>query len=157
VSYHIWLAHLNFTDSSHEEHEITGDVLLELDVNLLKELDIAAFGKRMRISNAIADLRRPASFISSTASYPPTSAQPGDSGRQSLLNSPAPFILSPESAPHTGDIPGTPYYSAPVRRESDPGTTVPEESNGQLKGLGYTSLGGITVATTASDKGTVRF
>ncbi|TDL30064.1 hypothetical protein BD410DRAFT_759246 [Rickenella mellea] len=47
------------------EHEITGDVLLDLDVNLLKtELEIPAFGKRMRIANAIAELRRPPSFMS---------------------------------------------------------------------------------------------
>lgn len=45
------------------EQEITGDVLLDLDVNLLKsEIGIMAFGKRMRISNAIADLRRPPSI-----------------------------------------------------------------------------------------------
>jgi hypothetical protein len=46
------------------EHEITGDVLLELDVNLLKELDILQFGKRVKIANAIADLRRPQSTMS---------------------------------------------------------------------------------------------
>ncbi|GLB34278.1 putative sterile alpha motif containing protein [Lyophyllum shimeji] len=46
------------------EQEITGDVLLELDVNLLKtEIGIMAFGKRMRIANAIADLRRPPSIV----------------------------------------------------------------------------------------------
>ncbi|KAJ7170172.1 hypothetical protein C8R46DRAFT_994929 [Mycena filopes] len=44
------------------EQEITGDVLLDLDVNLLKtEIGIMAFGKRMRIANAIVDLRRPPS------------------------------------------------------------------------------------------------
>ncbi|KAI6127371.1 hypothetical protein EDD16DRAFT_1751122 [Pisolithus croceorrhizus] len=42
------------------EQEITGDVLLELDINLLKtEIGIVAFGKRMRIANAIAELHRP--------------------------------------------------------------------------------------------------
>ncbi|KAG0697293.1 hypothetical protein DFH29DRAFT_1003838 [Suillus ampliporus] len=46
------------------EQEITGDVLLELDINLLKaEIGIAAFGKRMRIANAIVELRRPPSII----------------------------------------------------------------------------------------------
>lgn len=46
------------------EQEITGDVLLELDINLLKaEIGIVAFGKRMRIANAIAELRRPLSII----------------------------------------------------------------------------------------------
>ncbi|KAF8914405.1 hypothetical protein CPB84DRAFT_1811707 [Gymnopilus junonius] len=45
------------------EQEITGDVLLELDVNLLKtEIGIMAFGKRMRIANAITELRRPPSI-----------------------------------------------------------------------------------------------
>ncbi|KAG2138092.1 uncharacterized protein EDB93DRAFT_729944 [Suillus bovinus] len=46
------------------EQEITGDVLLELDINLLKaEIGIVAFGKRMRIANAIAELRRTPSII----------------------------------------------------------------------------------------------
>ncbi|PPQ92793.1 hypothetical protein CVT25_003904 [Psilocybe cyanescens] len=45
------------------EQEITGDVLLELTVELLKtEIGIMAFGKRVRIANAIADLRRPPSI-----------------------------------------------------------------------------------------------
>ena len=45
------------------EQEISGDVLLELDVNLLKsEIGIMAFGKRTRIANAITDLRRPPSI-----------------------------------------------------------------------------------------------
>ncbi|KAF8806186.1 hypothetical protein BYT27DRAFT_7191502 [Phlegmacium glaucopus] len=45
------------------EQEITGDVLLELDVNLLKsEIGVLAFGKRMRIANAISELRRPPSI-----------------------------------------------------------------------------------------------
>ena len=40
------------------EQEITGDVLLELDANLLKsEIGIMAFGKRVRIANAIVELR----------------------------------------------------------------------------------------------------
>jgi len=54
------------------EQEITGDVLLELDVNLLKtEIGIAAFGKRMRIAYAISELRR-SPFIS----YSSQSASP---------------------------------------------------------------------------------
>jgi hypothetical protein len=48
------------------EQEITGDVLLELDANILKtEFGITAFGKRVRIVNAIAELRRPPSFSDS--------------------------------------------------------------------------------------------
>lgn len=54
------------THVSYLEQEITGDVLLELDINLLKaEIGIVAFGKRMRIANAIAELRRPPSIIMS--------------------------------------------------------------------------------------------
>ncbi|KAG2343720.1 hypothetical protein BDR05DRAFT_962839 [Suillus weaverae] len=53
------------------EQEITGDVLLELDINLLKaEIGIVAFGKRMRIANAIAELRRPPSIIFPDAQMP---------------------------------------------------------------------------------------
>lgn len=61
-----WLRSKGFGDDVCEkftEQEITGDVLLELDVNLLKnEIGIPAFGKRMRIANAILDLRRPPSI-----------------------------------------------------------------------------------------------
>ena len=52
------------------EHEITGDVLLELDVTILKEeLNITAFGKRMRIANGVLELRRPASFSSDPTGF----------------------------------------------------------------------------------------
>lgn len=47
-----------------EEHEITGDVLLEMDANTLKEIDIIQFGKRVKIANAINELRRPGSMRS---------------------------------------------------------------------------------------------
>ncbi|KAJ7490170.1 hypothetical protein B0H11DRAFT_1694407, partial [Mycena galericulata] len=41
------------------EQEITGDVVLDLTVDVLKtEICIMVFGKRMRIANAILDLRR---------------------------------------------------------------------------------------------------
>lgn len=44
------------------EQDITGDVLLELDVELLKtEIGVLAFGKRKRIANAIAELKGPSS------------------------------------------------------------------------------------------------
>ncbi|KAG1726812.1 uncharacterized protein EDB91DRAFT_1061469 [Suillus paluster] len=50
------------------EQEITGDVPFELDLNLLQtEIGIVAFGKRMRIANAIAELRRLPSIILSDA------------------------------------------------------------------------------------------
>jgi hypothetical protein len=39
------------------EQEITGDVLLELSLQSLKELDINTFGKRFKIHSAILALR----------------------------------------------------------------------------------------------------
>ena len=39
-------------------------MLLELDANLLKELDIPQFGKRLRIAQGITELRRPTSIAS---------------------------------------------------------------------------------------------
>ncbi|KAN0097147.1 hypothetical protein V8E55_001593 [Tylopilus felleus] len=62
-----WLKSKGFGSDVYDkfiEQEITGDVLLELDINLLKaEIGIVAFGKRVRIANAIAELRRPPSII----------------------------------------------------------------------------------------------
>ncbi|KAK0544990.1 hypothetical protein OC845_005324 [Tilletia horrida] len=40
------------------EHEITGDVLLEMDVNILKEIEITAFGKRFQVASAIKELKK---------------------------------------------------------------------------------------------------
>ncbi|KAG1873618.1 hypothetical protein DFJ58DRAFT_721902 [Suillus subalutaceus] len=69
-----WLRSKNFGQDVCDkfiEQEITGDVLLELDINLLKvEIGIVAFGKRMRIANAIAELRRPPSIIFPDAQSP---------------------------------------------------------------------------------------
>ena len=46
------------------DNEITGDVLLKLDVDLLKsEIGIIAFGKRTKIMNSIADLQSQAQVI----------------------------------------------------------------------------------------------
>ncbi|KAG6373739.1 hypothetical protein JVT61DRAFT_5879 [Boletus reticuloceps] len=62
-----WLKSKGFGSDVYDkfiEQEITGDVLLELDINLLKvEIGIVAFGKRMRIANAIAEIRFPPSIV----------------------------------------------------------------------------------------------
>jgi hypothetical protein len=137
------------------EQEITGDVLLELDLELLKsEIGIMAFGKRKRVANAIADLRRPPSIqysdhpvsphspmhrlsnpysvsthntspahsrnqsqaISQSYSYLHGHTQSIQSSGHASLSSPLTpnsaglFAISPESAPHTGDIPGSPGF-----------------------------------------------
>jgi hypothetical protein len=110
------------------EHEITGDVLLELDANLLKtELEIHAFGKRTRIAKEIAELRRPPSSPSQLAqSHQRTISQSTSIlGSHQSLRSPLALgsILSPESPPHTGDVAGTPAFGN-MRRDSDPGSFV---------------------------------
>ncbi|KAE8227137.1 hypothetical protein CF319_g335 [Tilletia indica] len=40
------------------EHEISGDVLMEMDVVILKEIEITAYGKRLKVANAIKELKR---------------------------------------------------------------------------------------------------
>ncbi|KAF8885751.1 hypothetical protein BD779DRAFT_1532251 [Infundibulicybe gibba] len=73
-----WLKTKGFDESVCEkfiEQEITGDVLLALDVNLLKsEIGIMAFGKRLRIANAITDLKRPPSITYSDHPEPSPSS-----------------------------------------------------------------------------------
>ncbi|KAG6334334.1 hypothetical protein ID866_4758 [Astraeus odoratus] len=93
-----WLKSKNFGQDVCDkfvEQEITGDVLLELDVNLLKaEIGITAFGKRMRIANAIAELRRP-----------PPSSIPDIQAAPSMAQTPAqthPLSLTPSVSPSYG-------------------------------------------------------
>ncbi|KIJ95518.1 hypothetical protein K443DRAFT_682969 [Laccaria amethystina LaAM-08-1] len=109
-------------------HEITGDVLLKLDVDLLKtEVGVVGFGKLMCIANAITDLRWPASrvysghpkgrpslFSSGEASKEKVILQPKrdedvNRGRgeavslQNMHRHPFPSGLSRDSTTHTGD------------------------------------------------------
>ncbi|KAJ8489269.1 hypothetical protein ONZ51_g3007 [Trametes cubensis] len=80
------------------EQEITGDVLLELDANILKtEIGIAAFGKRVRIVNAITELRRPPSVAESEPHPPP--------------------VLTPRSLTHSFQYPGS-HHSHPSHSHS---------------------------------------
>lgn len=45
-------------NGSSSEHEISGDVLVDMDTNTLKEIDIPAFGRRVQIYKNIKELRR---------------------------------------------------------------------------------------------------
>ena len=121
------------------EQDITGDVLLELDLELLKsEIGIVAFGKRKRIANAITELKRsfePAagahfeSLFSHSRSL--SSAQGSSINSVSLLSSAHPvstagpptpggfyFSGSPDANSLTPDTP----RSIGLRRESDAGS-----------------------------------
>ncbi len=79
-------------------HEISGDVLLEMDINILKEIDIVAFGKRFQVANGIKELRAQVPGAVTT----PGASQPAHDG----LGSPA--IIAPAAA---GSASGTPSYS----------------------------------------------
>ncbi|KAL4256745.1 Polar growth protein [Pleurotus pulmonarius] len=89
------------------EQEITGDVLLELDVNLLKsEIGIMAFGKRMRIANAITDLRRPPSIVYSD--------HPSSLRQDSLPASP----MHPQSPPMSSPMTHSPQMHSPLSMQN---------------------------------------
>jgi hypothetical protein len=89
------------------EQEITGDVLLDLDVNLLKtEIGIMAFGKRMRIANAIVDLRRPPSPSASFSMPQAYNAQNSPQHQQYAIaysnsQNSQPYPHSPQFAGHS--------------------------------------------------------
>ncbi|EPQ26018.1 uncharacterized protein PFL1_06471 [Pseudozyma flocculosa PF-1] len=84
------------------EHEITGDVLLEMDVNILKEIDIIAFGKRFQVANAIKELRKMVPGAEQLAT-PAISGMPGSPGGLGVQSA-APFsptdALMPPQSPH---------------------------------------------------------
>ena len=85
--------------SKFREHEISGDVLLEMDINILKEIDITAFGKRFQVANGIKELR---------ARVPGLAAVPG----LAQPTSPAEGLGSPALiAPGAGNASGTPSFS----------------------------------------------
>ncbi|CAO1625233.1 unnamed protein product [Parajaminaea phylloscopi] len=62
--------------SKFAEHEISGDVLLEMDINILKEIEIIAFGKRFQVASAIKELRG----IDPSGTFPSSSASPNAQG-----------------------------------------------------------------------------
>lgn len=84
------------------EHEISGDVLVEMDINTLKEIDILAFGPRARIARAIKELN---------AKY---------------YGAP---ILSPSASSYIADLPSTPEsYTGPQSAQSAQTTFYPAAS-----------------------------
>ncbi|KAI9447510.1 hypothetical protein H4582DRAFT_2137033 [Lactarius indigo] len=143
-----WLRSKGFDEDScrkFAEQEITGDVLLDLDVNVLKsEIGIMAYGKRMRIANAITELRRPPSVMSSAdqptrpGSYSQGSPFPplGTVLNSSSLDSAGQNLVSPDSSPDSGLAAVTPDSA---HQNSDPGvrTSLDKENNSSATiGLG---------------------
>ncbi|GAA6063545.1 hypothetical protein JCM10212_002657, partial [Sporobolomyces blumeae] len=88
----------NLTIGKFAEHEISGDVLLEMDVAMLKEIDLVAFGRRVHIYNAIKELksRRKLRTSDSTGSMLSPSMSGYDPDSPGTVGSPAAF-QSPQS------------------------------------------------------------
>lgn len=114
--------------------------MLELDANLLKELDILAFGKRVKIANAIQDLKRPQSSLSIRS---PQAAAGGvgsnNFGRGSIGQSPTTgYPQSPSFGYETG---GPRSSSAGGVHQSIPEDKVFDADNHRLSNDQYVGLG----------------
>ena len=112
------------------EQDITGDVFLELDLELLKtEIGIVAFGKRKRIVNIITELKTPATKPESTAHSESlfSHSRSISSAQGSSLNS---LSLSPTAPPPisaTGSLPlGGFYQSGSPRTVDETYSPLPE-------------------------------
>jgi SAM domain (Sterile alpha motif) len=139
-----WLRSKGFDDMVCDkfiEQEITGDVLLELDVGVLKsEIGIVAYGKRIRIANAISELRRPPSIMSSEQLTRSASLSQGSPLAQ-LSHSPATLLstgfgalTSPESPSDLAESVEQP--TEPPLRGSDPGVRPKAMESDVTVGLG---------------------
>jgi hypothetical protein len=138
-----WLRAKGFDDmvcDKFMEQEVRGDDLLGLDMGLLKsELGIVAYGKRVRIVNAISELRRPPSVLSYEPPARPGSLFSGSSlARQAhssvtSLSTVFGIPASPESSSDLGELAEQP--SVPPYRGSDPGASKAAD-NDVTVGLG---------------------
>lgn len=85
-------------------------MLLELDANLLKELDIPAFGKRLRIAQAITELRRPGSNSSSLNQLSPRAADSSSQASFRGMSAPPSAMIMQATTP---PLVSTPPLSGP--------------------------------------------
>lgn len=116
------------------ENEISGDVLVDMDMNSLKEIDIIAFGPRARIAKAIKELRgafESTSVLSPGMSlYEADTSSIRDSNRGSSIRagslrderfSQSVIPITPTSPSGLEDIPGTPPpVTTPMLSYEDP-------------------------------------
>ena len=159
------------------EHEISGDVLLEMDINTLKEIDLPAFGRRVHINNGIKELKRiinpdltasTTTMSQSQASfmrYPGESLSPSMSGyepdtpgtRSAFSPSDS---FSPNQAPLQTFPPSLTAMMAPSPTESQMGqrrqfeadtASRPSTDSSRLRGLGLDSAQSNTVQRGAND------
>jgi hypothetical protein len=91
------------------DQEITGDILLELNVDSLKELDVTTFGKRFKIYNAIKVLsdenvtRKEAPDTSDNNSINRHPSSPVSSSAHSIMSTSSNRQLPPPHIPYTDD------------------------------------------------------
>lgn len=131
------------------EHEISGDVLFDLDINSLKEIDIIAFGPRARIAKAIKELRSTVPGMTDTGSalspsmsgYDPASAAAMSPGAASAGTAFSPSPTTPVSFQGRD----TPVLSSQYAGQDLRNSPVPEDQplggtskEGSLAGLGVT-------------------
>ncbi|WFD43024.1 hypothetical protein MPSI1_001675 [Malassezia psittaci] len=94
------------------EHEISGDALLAMDINLLKEIEIVAFGRRFHLANGIKELRAQAAGTTVSAM---TSPVPTSSAAFGIQSAPASAPLTSTSSAATSATPppaSAPYLSS---------------------------------------------
>ncbi|GAA6048147.1 hypothetical protein JCM3770_003684 [Rhodotorula araucariae] len=115
----------DLTVSKFAEHEISGDVLLEMDVAMLKEIDLIAFGRRVHIYNAIKELKQ------RTQPPPPLGLNTSQSTSGGSFLSPAMSGYEPDS-PHSYG-PGSPT-TASFRHMSNARW---EQHQDRIAGLGF--------------------
>jgi hypothetical protein len=106
----------SFPRSRRAEHEISGDVLLEMDVAMLKEIDLIAFGRRVHIYNAIKELKSRRSLRMSTSTG---------------------SMLSPAMSGYEPDSPGT--VGSPTTYQSPESRWENGRQSEKLAGLGLDS------------------
>ncbi|GAA6039658.1 hypothetical protein JCM8097_002239 [Rhodosporidiobolus ruineniae] len=148
-----------------QEHEISGDVLLEMDVAMLKEIDLVAFGRRVHIYNAIKELKhrthpelssRPSNLGSSISS---SYLSPALSGYEAGVDSPASLMqqsptmgsFAAAAAAGQGGVgasqarweasQGVPYHPGQFQQERLAGLGFDEDSQGAGSLRAPSSLG----------------
>lgn len=92
------------------EHEISGDALLAMDINLLKEIDIVAFGRRFHLANGIKELRAQAAGEAPPPSTHVSPVPPSSSFATAGASAP---LSAPVSATGSSVPTPTPPVSAP--------------------------------------------
>ncbi|WFD18759.1 hypothetical protein MCAP1_000970 [Malassezia caprae] len=111
------------------EHEISGDALLAMDIHLLKEIDIVAFGRRFHLANGIKELRE-------RASTPPVAPTPmAPTPVSPAPTAPTPVPTSPWNSASGPEWTSPQSYASPVFRDAVPSASPAVPSVASVPGL----------------------